>query len=227
MLPATASATVKVRLTTGTENTSYNYSCPQALEANHEVSITGQFVDNSEVRLEGSITGAVWGTPIVVDFTFGTESSTSSSDPVTPSGESAPAVNSLYKDCFVLSAADDASGEYTIVTLLHKNARDIKASDYTSEAALTDAINAALPDFAINGVTGWRLPTHDEMQALQIGYFTVAYSGDADATAMGNNFYYCTSGTDLKAFVPSAVSNILDYSMGERLRPVTTLSFRK
>lgn len=231
MMPAVGGATVKVTLTDANGQTSYTYPCPQALEANHHVNITGQYIGTQGIRMEGTISGALWGEDVTVNFTFGENGTTE--EPQQPQNPeegveegTAPTANTKYKDCFVVSVNDDDTGSYLIATLLHKNAVEISGSDKTQEEIIAE-INAALPTFDINGISGWRLPTEEEAKSIYRGVFDTAMTSD-DVDPIENVWYYCINGNSLRVsnYYPSP-SVINDFSRGQYLRPVTTLKFRK
>ena len=242
MLPASDDATISVKFTTGTKTTSFAYSCPQPLEANKHISITGTYTGNGELTLTGSITGATWNGTTTIEFTFDNHGSTTV-DSNNSSGENnnstdtqdnieegdAPTVNTLYKDCFVLSAEDDDSGEYVTVTLLHKTETQIDGDQYDTQEELEAEINASLSTYDINGISGWRLPTESELSSISTGLVNNAFrnSNVENAIELSNKCYYYSDGTNIKCalIIPSFSSR--DYNSGESLRPVTTVTFRK
>ena len=140
----------------------------------------------------------------------------------------APAKNTLYKDCFVIKTEDDNTGEYVIVTLLHKLELQIDGSEYSSQQELETEINTSLPTFNINGITGWRLPTKAEAQA-SVDDWDVANQLfiNAGSPIISNDNYYYLDGSTIKAHPGHVAPNSLPYSSGERLRPVTTVMFAK
>ncbi len=224
LLPAAGNATVKVSMTADGKKESFSYACTQALTANHQVSITGQYTGTHEITLAGTITGAVWDTPTIIHFTFGADTTPDNGTPTV--SDQAPAVNTVYQDCFVVKVDDDTDGEHAIVTLIHKKAVDILGSD-RSEADVMADIQAALPSFAVNGITGWRLPTETELRAFGFGAFNQAFKNDAEATACGSDFYYYQDGETLRSCVITTSAYKREFTYGQKLRPVTTLRMKK
>ena len=242
MLPASDDATITVKFTTGTSVKSFAYSCPQPLEANKHISITGTYTGTGELTLTGSITGATWNGTTTIEFTFDSSGSTtvdsnnSGGDNNDNNGDSnntgieegdAPAVNTLYKDCFVLSTEDDDTGEYVQVTLLHKTEMQIKGSEYETQEALDTEINASLPTFDINGITGWRLPTLSELNSIDILTVNTAYKDDNTAATITNQDYFYSDGSTIKSFLINYKTPDREYTLGDHLRPVTTVTFKK
>ena len=180
--------------------------------------------------MEGSISGAVWGNDVTVNFTFG-EGGTSEEpkDPTNPEEGveegNAPAANTKYKDCLVISVNDDDTGNYKLVTLLHKKAVAISGTSKTEDAVKAE-ITAALPSFDLEGLTGWRLPTETEAKAIYLGPYNSLFGEDGEATPLGSSVYYFADGDNIKGFVVNGSYNI-EYSHGEMLRPVKTLKFHK
>lgn len=243
MLPASDDATITVKFTTGSDIQSFAYTCPQPLEANKHIRITGTYNESNELTLTGTITGATWDGTTTIEFTFNSKGSSTVNDDNSGSGNNnsgnqnnvvveegdAPAVNSIYKECFVLSTEDDGTGEYVIVTLLHKQDLQIQGSQYTTQEELETEINASLPTFDANGITGWRLPTENELKSISIGIVNSAFTNEnvSGATNMGTYHYYYSDGANIKCGLLSQNSYNRNYTLGERLRPVTTVMFAK
>ena len=242
MLPASDDATITVKFTTGSTTTSFAYTCPQPLEANKHISITGTYTGNGELTLTGSITGASWDGTTTIEFTFNNNGSTTV-DSNNSGGDNndnnnsqenieegaAPAVNTLYKDCFVLNTEDDDSGEYVTVTLLHKMETQISGSQYETQEALETEINASLTTYDINGITGWRLPTESELSSISTGVVNNTFhnSNVENVIDMSNKCYYYSDGNNIKCALIYPSFSVRNYNLGESLRPVTTVTFRK
>ena len=236
MLPASDDATITVKFTTGSDIQSFAYTCPQPLEANKHIRITGTYNESNELTLTGTITGATWDGTTTIEFTFNSKGSSTVNDDNSGSGNNnsgieegaAPAKNTLYKDFFVIKTEDDNTGEYVIATLLHKLELQIDGSEYSSQQELETEINTSLPTFNINGITGWRLPTKAEAQA-SVDDWDVANQLfiNAGSPIISNDNYYYLDGSTIKAHPGHVAPNSLPYSSGERLRPVTTVMFAK
>lgn len=244
MLPASDDATITVKFTTGSSTQSFAYTCPQPLEANKHICIKGTYNESDELTLTGTITGATWDGTTTIEFTFNSSGSSTVNDDNSGGGNNnntdnqdntdveegdAPAVNSIYKECFVLSTEDDGSGEYVIVTLLHKQDLQIQGSQYTTQEELETEINASLPTFDANGITGWRLPTENELKSISIGIVNSAFTNAnvSGATNMGTYHYYYSDGANIKCGLINQNIYNRGYTFGERLRPVTTVMFAK
>ncbi|MDE6002922.1 MAG: FimB/Mfa2 family fimbrial subunit, partial [Prevotella sp.] len=182
MFPQAGSAIIKVSLTKNGQSQTYTYTCTEALTANHEYNIEATYVDNQNITMQGSINGVAWGTNINISFNFGNEGNEDddNSGNDTPT-EPAPTVNTMYKDCFVMSVADD--GDDKVAILLHKKAVDIVGGNKTESQILSE-IDAALPSFSNtngNGITGWRIPTREELENFNPSDFNTAISNDSQA----------------------------------------------
>lgn len=242
MLPANGKPTITVKMTTGETTKSYSYNCPQELEANKHIDITGTYT-GGELTLTGVITGATWNGTTTIEFTFnetnaettdsGTTGDDSGDDTGGGSSESgvedgtAPAVNTLYKDCYVIDSYTE--GDYKFVTVIHKNEQAMSGAGTTEESLLSD-IEAALLTFDINGITGWRLPTKSEAQskiASVWGAMNMALEDNGGEVLGNTTYYYCMDGEQLKAFSKHYSYYDGAYTMGECIRPVTTLKFHK
>ena len=227
LLPAVSAATVKVTMTLNNTNTSFTYSSSQTLEANHELTITGSYTGNAgEFTMSGMFTGAVWGDPTNISFTFNESGAEDAGSSQGGGGNSsseggAPAVNTWYKNCYVFMSTED--GNDVVVTLIHPSEVEVTEADNKSLADINTLIQA----FDNKGVTGWRLPTETEAKAIHANLVNgqVEQNGGSQ---MDNYGYYLYEKDDhsLGAFVGSGN---LYYSLLStmRLRPVTTLSFKK
>ena len=233
MLPANGKPTITVKMTTGETTKSYSYNCPQELEANKHIDITGTYT-GGELTLTGVITGATWDGTTTIEFTFNetnaetTDSGTTGDDTGGGSSESgvedgtAPAVNTLYKDCYVIDSYTE--GDYKFVTVIHKNEQEMSGAGATEESLLSD-IEAALATYDINGITGWRLPTEAEARKTYPGLINDVIASVGGMTMNASLWYYHSSDSGLKTFKGHTYNN--KYTDGQRLRPVTTLKFHK
>lgn len=224
LLPQTGSTTITIGLTKGEQTTYYSYACQQTLDSNHELTIAATYAGDRKITMTGSINGVAWGDPIDITFEFGEDNtSDNKGGDSNNSSDEVPEVHSVYKDCYVLSVADD--GNDKVVTLLHKNAVAISGSGKT-EAAVRAEIDAILPSFNINGITGWRIPTRADLNDFNFNIFNTAISSVSDAISIGTtSYYYYLDGEHLKCFRGNNLN--LGYVTGDHFRPVTTVRFSK
>ena len=224
LLPQTGSTTITIGLTKGEQTTNYSYACQQTLDANHELTIAATYAGDRKITMTGSINGVAWGDPIDITFEFGEDNtSDNKGGDSNNSSDEVPEVHSVYKDCYVLSVADD--GNDKLVTLLHKRAEEISGSEKT-EAAVRAEIDAILPSFNINGITGWRIPTRADLNDFNFNIFNTAISSVSDAISIGTtSYYYYLDGEHLKCFRGNNLN--LGYVTGDHFRPVTTVRFSK
>lgn len=249
LLPANGNPTINVKFRKGDAYISHTYSSPYAIEANKHILIEGNYTESEELQLTGAISGDTWNGTTVIKFNFNESGATAADDTGddpnnsgdntggnNPSGNdniqegSAPAVNQLYKGFFVTNVEDDPTGEYVLVTLMHKDAIELSAGSQTKEQVLSK-INLLLPDFDEDGITGWRLPTSEEAVNTMWGPAYSLYNNSA-ATDISNDYHYCTDPSgELNVFTVSggnsAFLNHYTYSLGKILRPFTTVKFRK
>ena len=199
LLPQTGSTTITIGLTKGEQTTNYSYACQQTLDSNHELTIAATYAGDRKITMTGSINGVAWGDPIDITFEFGEDNtSDNKGGDSNNSSDEVPEVHSVYKDCYVLSVADD--GNDKLVTLLHKRAEEISGSEKT-EAAVRAEIDAILPSFNINGITGWRIPTRADLNDFNFNIFNTAISSVSDAISIGTtSYYYYLDGEHLKCF---------------------------
>ncbi len=243
LLPAAASATIKVAFTTASKTTSYSYAVQDELAANHKIRITGNY-NGTGVSLSGTVTGATWAGTKDITFSFNEDGSTESEDNTSgneeDSGnagngsqtETAPAVGTFYKDaCFVLRS--ETSGTTTTVTLMTTAYKNKLAFDKTSQASIKNAVDAAISKLAVSGIDGWRLPTEEEMEFIYndvksggTGVINPALEANG-TTKIKYLYYFQASDGSIKSFyttngnILSPLPNETDYF----LRAFTTLTF--
>lgn len=246
MLPSNGNATITVKFSRGGTITSYAYSSPLPLEANKHIRITGTFTGTDELTLSGTITGATWDGTTTIEFTFDETGSTTTGGGTSGGGDNGgnggdgdefdvvegpvPTVGSIYQECYVNTVTDDETGNYKLVTLIHNDEVDISGTGKTEEQIMEE-IEEALPNFEINGITGWRLPTEDEAVNFSSGpAMNVAFQqAQISGTNINSDWYYCLASTGLKLFVGAmgVVAQTEPITKGQHLRPVTTLKFHK
>ena len=158
LLEAAGKATLKISLTRNGAVHSYSYSCAEDLKANYKVNINGTYAGDG-IDVSGTITGAAWAGTINVDFTFDEDGGTIV--PPTPPVGNAPAVGTLYKDCYVLKS-ENLSGK-TVVTLFTTEC--MRELDFVKgdQESMESAVYAGIAGLAVDGIDGWRLPTVEEL----------------------------------------------------------------
>jgi len=228
LLPAVSAATITVKMTLNGIIISSSYSYSQTLQANSDLNITGTYTGNAgEFTMSGVFTGAVWGTPTNINFTFNESGaqdagSTQGGGGSTTGSGDAPAKYTWYKNCMVISSEDN--GDQIVVTLIHRDEVEISTEGKTA-AEVETAINAALPNFTIEGITGWRLPTSAEVGEIPTGVLNSEVEDHGGKAYHPGGYYFYKDGDELGSFI--ANNPQFPYSVGQYLRPVTTLSFPK
>lgn len=150
----------------GTEMT-YGYTYQGIPEANHPFNITGSFAEG--VIVGGSFEISGWEEAIDVEFTFG-------ANVVPDAGETddeeedleidlanVPEVGSIWNDAIV---ADIGEADETGVDLLLLSLDEWDAT--------TSQVSDVIEGYSVNGISDWRLPTHEEAAVLR-----ARFSGDS------------------------------------------------
>ena len=152
----------------GTELT-YGYTYKGIPEANHPFNITGSFAEGIIVGGSFEING--WEEAINVEFTFGAnvvpdddeeEKEEEEKEDVQIDMTNVPEIGTIWNDMIV---ADIGEADETGVDLLLMSLDEWEAT--TSE--VTDILDG----YSVNGISKWRLPTHDEAAVLR-----ARFSGD-------------------------------------------------
>lgn len=158
MFPASGNATVKVTMTQadGTKE-SFSYTCDNKLEANYRVDIKGAY-KSGNFTLTGTLTGDVWAGTRTIEFTGGTDDSGQQAE-----GD-APEAGTLYKGCYVLTSERQGNSGKTRVVLMSPRYNDEWSFKKGNVEALQSEVNSKINKLAVKGITGWRLPTLDEVK---------------------------------------------------------------
>lgn len=149
----------------------YGYTYNGIPEANHPFNITGSFAEGIIVGGSFEING--WEEAINVEFTFGAnvvpdddeeekEEEEEEKEDVQIDMTNVPEVGTIWNDMIV---ADIGEADETGVDLLLMSLDEWEAT--TSE--VTDILDG----YSVNGISEWRLPTHDEAAVLR-----ARFSGD-------------------------------------------------
>ena len=176
LLEASGPATIKVSLSTNNITKSYSYSCTDELKANYKIRITGTYTDKNGITLNGTMTGVAWeGTKdIIFDFDENGSTSTENKPGDVTGGEetgNAPSAGSLYKGCYVLKSV--TSGSTTTVTLISAGSKNALTFIRGNQSSMLDAVNSGIAELATEGITGWRLPSLEEMAYVRENLETI------------------------------------------------------
>lgn len=184
-------------------------ACEKGLDVGEDVMSpdVGQ-VKNSllQVRtLSGTITGAAWKGERTISFDFDESGSSSGSTDEGNGDEGGcgesdlPAVGTLYQGCYVLA------NNGTTATLLSPNETSIGKS-YTTytydEEGLNEAISNLIANTAVDGISGWRLPTLAELNAIYSASETANDLFEADGGTVLTNarrYFYTDADGNLKS----------------------------
>lgn len=142
----------------------YGYTYQGKPEANHPFNITGNYAEG--VIVGGSFEISGWEEAIDVEFTFGANvvPDDEEEEPQDPEIDltGVPEIGTIWNDMIVvdMGEADETGVELLLMTLDEWEAT-------TSQVA--DVVSA----YSVNGITDWRLPTHEEASLLR-----ARFSGD-------------------------------------------------
>lgn len=216
LLEAAGPATVKVSFTTKKEEDdekvqTYSFECSDELKANHKININGTFGEGN-LKMEGIMTGAAWDSPVDIplDFSDGESSTTTSDDDTTNEGTGEiPSVGTLYKGCYVLKS--ESAGSKMLVTLMAPGQNTTWSFDKNNQASIKKEMDEALLELAIDGISGWRLPTFDEMEYMRKNLDCIIKSIETINTPKKiikpiiNNqmfsYFYKTEDGDIKSYI--------------------------
>ena len=148
----------------GTELT-YGYTYQGKPEANHPFNITGSYAEG--VIVGGSFEISGWEEAIDVEFTFGANVVPGVDEEESEEPEidltNVPEIGTIWNDAIV---ADIGEADETGVDLLLLSLDEWDAT--------TSQVSDVIEGYSINGISDWRLPTHEEAAVLR-----ARFSGDS------------------------------------------------
>lgn len=237
MLEPSGNATVSVKMTNSEGVTkSYSYTCSDKLEANYKLTIEGTYTGKMEVEMTGTITGEEWAGERNINFNFNESGSSevTGGEVVTPEdntgnqtieGEAVPAVYSVYKGTVVLSAEPQGDNT-TVVTLISPLQAFNLSFDENDQTSVKAAIDTAVNTLAVDGITGWRVPTGDEIISMTLNYEKINKAfkdiSKSETIIPDMNFFYKSSNGEISSYCKDG-SVKLSVS---RLRAVATVIFK-
>ena len=231
--PSSSPASITVRITTPSGTRSYTYSTSNELEAGYKISIEGTYTEAVGVTLSGTITGAAWLGERTISFDFDESGSNTSGDGNEGNGNEEgggvselPAVGTLYQGCYVLA------NNGTTATLLSPNEVSIgkSYSTYAYDAdGLAEDISNLIAATSVDGISGWRLPTLAELNAIYSASETANALFEANGGTVLTNarryFYTDADGNLLYRMLSSPdTSGDTDFPSTTYVRPVTIIT---
>lgn len=244
LLPASGNATINVKMTNADGTKSYSYTCADEFIANYKIKIQGKYTAKVGVTLTGTITGATWAGEKTITFEFDENSSSGSTitapnegtegDDETTGGETTnsniPTVGTFYQNCYVLK--HDVNENETKVTLLSTTAVGINLSKTeTDQETIRNKIDSSFGQFAVNGISNWRLINADELSYINenITAINKAFTDDNKSEAFINTsfYYFQKNENNIMIFRINSDGSITELppSGTNQLRAVTTIAF--
>lgn len=189
--PSTTTATISVSLTTAEGTKSYSYNSSGKLEAGYKINIEGTYIESVGVTLTGTITGEAWKGERTVSFDFDEEgSSEGNGDNNGNNPSSFPAVGDIYEGCYVL-AVNTLNATSAELTLLSPT-EHVPIYD-SNEKTMNSLITSALATYSTHAVSGWHVPTAEEMAILATGYTGVEAAGQKPLGSTNKNYLFVRS----------------------------------
>ena len=189
--PSTTTATISVSLTTAEGTKSYSYNSSGKLEAGYKINIEGTYTESVGVTLTGTITGEAWKGERTISFDFDEEgSSEGNGDNNGNNPSNFPAVGDIYEGCYVL-AVNTLNATSAELTLLSPT-EHVPIYD-SNERMMNDLITSALATYGTHAVSGWHVPTAEEMAILATGYTGVEAAGQKPLGSTNKNYLFVRS----------------------------------
>lgn len=230
LLETLPEATVKVQMTDAEGTKSYSYALNGELQANYMISIAGTYTGADGIVLTGTITGAVWAGERVITFDFDDEGSDigsgntgdNPSDGQVIEG-TAPAAGSMYNGCYVFSAKKQSDGSSTVTLLAPKSKTGFSLTSAAELPLISSEIEAAIEELAVDGISGWRLPTLTELKVAIDDNSRINSAVGSQYLSQYRSYFYETSDGKLDAYCKL---DEVEYNSGAYMIIFSTVTFR-
>ena len=229
--PCSQPVSVSVNITIEGTTKTYTYSCSDQLEAGYIINIDGTYTEAVGVNLTGTITGATWLGERTISFEFDENGSSVSGDNNSSSNEDngitvgdLPAVGTIYQGCYVLT------NDGTTATLLSPNevAIGMKRTDFDTTPDMEDAIAERIGQAAVDGISGWRLPTVTELNRMYSATddINAAFSSEGTVLTATRKYLYTDNDGNVMARTLNQpdMAGIEDFQANAYIRPVVTIT---
>lgn len=242
MLPSVGNATITIRMTKGGSTHSYSYTCTETFAANYKINIDATYTGTT-FNLTGTITGATWAGERTITFEFDETSSTDSgnndpgnNDPGNNNNNDAldgpaPTVGTNYQGTYVLRSVDNGDNT-TTVTLMSPTQTTGLSFTANDQESISTAVSEAIAGLAVAGISGWRLPTKDELKYINDN-FNAVNSGltaleSAGFVRISFSAHYFGINSNNQYVEYSLSSNPTEFTPDENsvVRAFTTLTFK-
>ena len=244
MLPSVGNATITIKMTREDGVRSYSYTCAEPLLANYKINIDATYT-GSTFNMTGTMTGATWAGERTITFEFDEENVSGNEENNENENENennndnenavingaAPEEGTAYQGCYVLSsiAQGDGSSLVTLMTPTQMSGLNYDANDQSSIKA---AVEKGIAKIAVTGISGWRLPTLEEMELLKETYLDVNNNLDKlnmTKISVGTNkdYFFTKPDNSISSYKISSGTESFYQDDKTILRAFTTLTFKE
>lgn len=231
LLEAQGEANITVALTQGEQIKSYTYISKEELKANYKINITGTY--NDEFELSGTIKGEDWAGDKDIAFDLTSDEDINEPTPGKPDTEDkdygTPVVGQLYAlgQCYVVNAQDNGNGTITYLLMTTKRGEKVVSeSEEIGQTELKARVEKIISQLSVTGISGWRLPTKDEISLMKEQ--TDSYSNLVDKSksmTINHTYFYQKDANTIDAIkLADPQSHILSNAL---TRAFTTLTVSK
>lgn len=233
LLPSIGNAVVKfVFTTTAGKSKTFTYTSSKPLVANYKVSMNVNYIKLKIPTLKCVISGVEWGGTDNWEINADEKEFVDEDGSVEPGGDVSTGDETLkaggiYKGCYILKA--EKSGESTRLTLIAPKEKGGLKFTNGDQSSIKTAVEGAIGELAVAGISGWRLPTLDEVKLVQENLEAirdVMLSNGMDNITKTHVFYYKEGNGDIKCYYysRSAIDIPETGKTSIKLRPFVTVS---
>lgn len=191
LLPSAGNASVTLKFTTsGGQTKTFTYESEKPLKANYKVSLSVNYLKVKEPTLNCKFIGVAWEGEEDAWTIEADERDFTTSDGEKEETGSVVA-GSVYKGCYVLKA--EKSGGNTIATLIAPKGKKALTFTQGDQSSIKSAVDAAISELAVEGVSGWRLPSIEELKYVKENHSNVQdglVDNNLEGISINNTSYF-------------------------------------
>ena len=233
LLPSVGNPTVKFTFTTSDGKTkTFTYSSSKPLLANYKVSMNVNYIKIKNPTLKCVINGVEWdGTDSwnidADERTF--TSDEGNDDSGSEVDDSAPKAGSVYKGCYVLKT--ETKGGVTKAVLVTPDSKQSLTFTNGDNSSISEAVNKAIHELSVEGITTWRLPTLDEILYIKDHAEEINKSLPSSISRFppsGSSYYFLDDNSNICVYyMASGATDAPKSGKASIVRPFATVSFTK
>ena len=210
---------IKVEIKIGETTKTFSYSGEDKFVANSHFSITATY---QAQKLEMKFTGATWNEDKQIDFNLIDEDNSGST-----TGTQSFKVGEFYNDCYIFEV-DETNRIAKVISATEKVPSSSKSIELSTNAEITEVINAELNSWTTGNITNWRVMNEDEAKIIHDNYSAINTAlNNQGKTQLSTGTYYVNDNQEYKKCdLKASTFKVVSYPKNTTiLRPIAEIKF--